>query len=78
MAVLKSMNYSMAMWSIDSNGTAGFQSYLNKIVSQARNGSIILIHFATFSPENIATLIDRLRNERHLEPVTISELYATS
>jgi peptidoglycan/xylan/chitin deacetylase (PgdA/CDA1 family) len=78
MAVLKSMGYSMAMWSIDSNGTSGFQSYLNKIVSQARNGSIILIHFATFTPDNIATLIDRLRNERHLEPVTISELYPPS
>ena len=77
MAVLKSMGYSMAMWSIDSNGTTGFDSYLNKVVSQARNGSIILIHFTTFSPANVATLIDRLRNERHLEPVTMSQLFAT-
>jgi hypothetical protein len=65
------------MWSIDSNGTAGFQSYVNKIVAQARNGSIILLHFATFSPDNLATLIDRLRNERHLEPVTVSQLFAS-
>ena len=78
MAVLRGLGYSMAMWSIDSNYTSGFQSMVDKAVSQARNGSIILLHFATFSPENVASLIDRLRDERNLEPVTVSQLFAAS
>jgi peptidoglycan/xylan/chitin deacetylase (PgdA/CDA1 family) len=77
MQVLNGLGDSMAMWGIDSNNTAGFASYLDKILGPAgaRNGSIILTHLATFSPQNIAALIDRLRQEKHLEPVTISELF---
>jgi peptidoglycan/xylan/chitin deacetylase (PgdA/CDA1 family) len=78
MRVATELGYSMVMWSIDSNYTAGFSSYADKIVSPsgAVNGSIVLVHFTTFSPANIASVIDRLRSERHLEPTSVSELFA--
>lgn len=77
MRVATEMGYSLAMWGIDSSYTDGFSSYVSKIVGPpgARNGTIVLLHFTTFSPANVATLIDRLRAERHLELRTVSELF---
>ena len=69
--------YSMAMWSIDSNGTAGHASFADKVVNTARNGSIGLFHFATFAEGNFAPMIDRLRNERKLEPTNITGLFGS-
>ena len=40
MNVIVPMGYSMAMWSIDSNGTTGNASYLAKIMANATNGTI--------------------------------------
>jgi peptidoglycan/xylan/chitin deacetylase (PgdA/CDA1 family) len=76
MNVLTSAGYSMAMWSIDSNGTAGNASYVARIMASATNGSIVLTHFSTFAEPNFPVLIDRLRNERHLEPTNITGLYS--
>jgi peptidoglycan/xylan/chitin deacetylase (PgdA/CDA1 family) len=76
MAVLKQLDYSMAMWTIDSNNTIGNMSYVSKIVSKAANGSIVLAHFTTLAVANFPVLVDRLRNERHLEPTNISGLFA--
>jgi peptidoglycan/xylan/chitin deacetylase (PgdA/CDA1 family) len=75
MNVVTSMGYSMAMWSIDSNGTAGNASFLARIVAAATSGSIVLTHFTTFAEPNFAVLIDRLRAERHLEPTNLSGLF---
>jgi peptidoglycan/xylan/chitin deacetylase (PgdA/CDA1 family) len=75
MSVIASMGYSMAMWSIDSNGTTGNASYLAKIMANATNGTIVLTHFTTLAEPNFAGLIDRLRNERHLEPTNITGLF---
>jgi hypothetical protein len=69
--------YSMAMWSIDSNYTAGNASLANKVVSTAQNGSIALFHFATFAEENFAPMLDRLRSERKLEPTNITGLFGS-
>src|SRR4029453_13957017 len=46
--VVQRLGYSMAMWSIDSNGTSGFTDYLNRLTAPSGpvgNGSIILLHF---------------------------------
>lgn len=44
-AVMAEIGYSMAMWPIDSNGTTGHDSSLNKTMGSARNGSVVLLHF---------------------------------
>jgi peptidoglycan/xylan/chitin deacetylase (PgdA/CDA1 family) len=75
-AVLTQLGLSMVMWTIDSNHTAGNASYLEKIVGSAANGSIVLTHFTTFAVGNFPVLIDRLRNERHLEPTNVGGLFA--
>jgi peptidoglycan/xylan/chitin deacetylase (PgdA/CDA1 family) len=67
--------YSMAMWTIDSNNTAGNASFADKVVNTAQNGSIALFHFATFSERNFAPMLDRLRTERKLEPTNITGLF---
>lgn len=69
--------YSMAMWTIDSNGTAGNESLADKVVSIAQNGSVGLFHFATFAEPNFAPMLDRLRNERKLEPTNITGLFGS-
>jgi peptidoglycan/xylan/chitin deacetylase (PgdA/CDA1 family) len=69
--------YSMAMWSIDSNGTAGHASLANKVMATAKNGSVALFHFATFPQGNFAPMIDRLRSERKLEPTNITGLFGS-
>ena len=75
--VVQRLGYSMAMWSIDSNGTSGFSDYLNRLTNSNAvvNGSIILLHFTTFSVSNVSALIDNL-NKRGFEMVTVSQLFA--
>ena len=75
--VTQRLGYSMTMWSIDSNGTSGFTDYLNRLTNSSivGNGSIILLHFTTFSVNNVAALIDNL-NKRGFEMVTVSQLFA--
>jgi hypothetical protein len=65
------------MWSIDSNGTSGFTDYQNRLTNSniVGNGSIILLHFTTFSVNNVSALIDNL-NKRGFEMVTVSQLFA--
>jgi hypothetical protein len=48
---------------------------MNKVMSNATNGTIVLIHFTEFTPDGISTLIDRLRNEKKLEPTSITGLF---
>ena len=69
--------YSMAMWTIDSNNTAGNQSLADKMVNTAQNGSIGLFHFATFGEQFFAPMIDRLRSQRKLEPTNITGLFGS-
>jgi len=69
--------YSMAMWTIDSNNTAGNQSLADKMVTSAQNGSIGLFHFATFGEQFFAPMLDRLRNDRKLEPTNITGLFGS-
>jgi peptidoglycan/xylan/chitin deacetylase (PgdA/CDA1 family) len=76
MAVLTDLGYSMVMWTIDSNNTGANNPFPFKIINNAANGSIVLLHFTTFPTANFPGLIDRLRNERHLEPTNISGLFA--
>jgi peptidoglycan/xylan/chitin deacetylase (PgdA/CDA1 family) len=75
MAVLTQLGYSMVMWTIDSNNTGANLPFPYKIVNNAANGSIVLLHFTTFPVANYPGLIDRLRNERHLEPTNVSGLF---
>jgi hypothetical protein len=76
MAVLRELGYSMVMWTIDSNNTGAKLPFPYKIIDQAANGSIVLLHFTTFPVANYPGMIDRLRNERHLEPTNVSGLFA--
>jgi peptidoglycan/xylan/chitin deacetylase (PgdA/CDA1 family) len=75
MNVVTSMGYVMAMWSIDANGVRGNAAFINKVLANATNGSIVLFHFTEFTPDGLATLIDRLRNEKKLEPTSITGLF---
>ena len=75
--VVQRLGYTMTMWSIDSNGTSGFTDYQNRLTNSSVvvNGSIILLHFTTFSVNNVSALIDNL-NKRGFEMVTVSQLFA--
>jgi peptidoglycan/xylan/chitin deacetylase (PgdA/CDA1 family) len=75
MKVITPLGYSMVMWSIDSNGTAGNASYTTKILANAHNGSIVLAHFTTYAVGNYPALIDGLR-ARKLEPTKLSGLFS--
>ena len=66
----------MAMWSIDSNGTTGNDSYLTKIMGSAHNGSVVLLHFQTFGLGPLGALLSRLPAERGLRPVTMTQFVA--
>jgi peptidoglycan/xylan/chitin deacetylase (PgdA/CDA1 family) len=76
MNVVRSFGYSMTMWTVDANGVKGNAAFINKVMSNASNGMIVLIHFTEFTPDGFPTLIDRLRNEKHLEPTSISGLFS--
>jgi peptidoglycan/xylan/chitin deacetylase (PgdA/CDA1 family) len=73
--VVTSLGYSMTMWTVDANGVKGDAAYLNKVMSNASNGTIVLIHFTEFTPNGISTLIDRLRDKK-LEPTSITGLFS--
>ena len=75
MNVITPLGYSMVMWSIDSNGTAGNASYTTKILANAHNGTIVLAHFTTYAVGNYPALIDGLR-ARKLEPTNVSGLFS--
>ncbi len=75
MNVITPLGYSMVMWSIDSNGTAGNASYTTKILANAHNGTIVLAHFTTYAVGNYPALIDGLR-DRKLEPTNVSGLFS--
>ena len=75
MNVIVPLGYSMVMWNIDSNNTAGNGSYTTKILANARNGSIVLAHFTTYAVGNYPSLIDGLR-ARKLEPTNVSGLFS--
>ena len=75
MNVVRSFGYSMTMWSVDCNGTKGNASVINKVMNNATNGMILLFHFTEFTPDGLATLIDRLRNEKKLEPTSVTGLF---
>jgi peptidoglycan/xylan/chitin deacetylase (PgdA/CDA1 family) len=76
MNVITKLGYSMAMWTVDANGAKGNTAVMNKVLSNAANGSIVLVHFTEFTPDGLPTLIDRLRNEKHLEPTSITGLFS--
>jgi peptidoglycan/xylan/chitin deacetylase (PgdA/CDA1 family) len=75
MNVLGQFGYSMAMWTVDANGTKGNAAFANKVTNNASNGMIVLIHFTEFSPDAFPGLIDRLRNDKKLEPTSITGLF---
>jgi peptidoglycan/xylan/chitin deacetylase (PgdA/CDA1 family) len=75
MNVVKSLGYSMTMWSMDANGNKDNPTFINKVLSGATNGSIVLFHFTEFTPAGLPTLIDRLRIEKHLEPTSVTGLF---
>jgi peptidoglycan/xylan/chitin deacetylase (PgdA/CDA1 family) len=75
MNVLGEFGYSMTMWTVDANGVKGNAAFTNKVMNNATNGMIVLIHFTEFTPDGFPTLIDRLRNEKHLEPTSVSGLF---
>jgi peptidoglycan/xylan/chitin deacetylase (PgdA/CDA1 family) len=76
MNVVTSLGYSMAMWTVDANGAKGNTAVMNKVLSNASNGTIVLLHFTEFTPDGLPTLIDRLRNEKKLEPTSVTGLFS--
>ena len=74
MNVVSSFGYSMTMWTVDANGVKGNATFMNKVMGNATNGMIVLIHFTEFTPDGFPTLIDRLRNNK-LEPTSITGLF---
>jgi hypothetical protein len=65
----------MTMWTVDANGVKGNAAFMNKIMANARNGTIVLIHFTEFTPDAFPMLIDRLRATR-LEPTNVTGLFS--
>jgi peptidoglycan/xylan/chitin deacetylase (PgdA/CDA1 family) len=74
MNVVTSLGYSMTMWTVDANGVKGNAAFINKVLNNASNGTIVLIHFTEFTPEGLPTLIDRLRDKK-LEPTSVTSLF---
>jgi len=75
MNVITSFGYSMTMWTVDANGVKGNPAFINKVMNNASNGMIVLIHFTEFTPDGFPTLIDRLRNDKKLEPTSVTGLF---
>jgi peptidoglycan/xylan/chitin deacetylase (PgdA/CDA1 family) len=73
--VVTGLGYSMTMWTVDANGVKGNTAFINKVANNASNGSIVLIHFTEFTPDGLPALIDRLRNEKKLEPTSVTSLF---
>jgi peptidoglycan/xylan/chitin deacetylase (PgdA/CDA1 family) len=76
MNVITSFGYSMTMWTVDANGVKGNAAFIAKAMANAVNGEIVLIHFTEFTPDGLPTLIDRLRNEKKLEPTSVTGLFS--
>lgn len=76
MNVIESFGYSMTMWTVDANRVKGNPAFINKVMAGAGNGTIVLVHFTEFTPAGFPTLIDRLRNERKLEPTSVTGLFS--
>ncbi len=76
MNVVTGLGYSMTMWTVDANGAKGNTAVMNKVLSNASNGTIVLLHFTEFTPDGLPTLIDRLRNEKKLEPTSVAGLFS--
>ena len=75
MNVVTSLGYSMTMWTVDANGVKGNAAFTNKVMSNASNGTIVLIHFTEFTPDGLPSLIDRLR-AKGLEPTSVTGLFS--
>jgi peptidoglycan/xylan/chitin deacetylase (PgdA/CDA1 family) len=75
MNVVTGLGYSMTMWTVDANGVKGNAAFVNKVVNNASNGTIVLIHFTEFTPDGFPTLIDRLRAKK-LEPTSVTGLFS--
>ena len=75
MNVLTNLGYSMTMWTVDANGAKGNAAFVNKVMNNASNGTIVLIHFTEFTPEGLPALIDRLRDKK-LEPTSVTGLFS--
>jgi len=75
MNVITPFGYSMTMWTVDANGVKGNPAFINKVMSGAGNGTIVLIHFTEFTPAGFPTLIDRLRNEKGLQPTNVTGMF---
>ena len=75
MNVITAFGYSMTMWTVDANGAKGNAAVTNKVLNNASNGTIVLIHFTEFTPDGLPTLIDRLRNDKKLEPTSVTGLF---
>jgi peptidoglycan/xylan/chitin deacetylase (PgdA/CDA1 family) len=75
--LVQRLGYSMTMWTNDSNGTAGFTDYQNRLLAPGvlSNGSIVLLHFTTFSVNNLSALMDNLI-KRGFALVTVSQLFS--
>ena len=76
MNVITAFGYSMTMWTVDANGAKGNAAFINKAMANAVNGKIVLVHFTEFTPDGFPTLIDRLRNEKKLEPTSVTGLFS--
>jgi peptidoglycan/xylan/chitin deacetylase (PgdA/CDA1 family) len=76
MKMVTGLGYSMTMWTVDANGVKGNPAFVNKVLNNASNGTIVLIHFTEFTPDGLPTLIDRLRNEKKLEPTSVTGLFS--
>lgn len=72
----KDLNYSMIQWNIDSLDLEGFnnQEIIDRVVSKADNGAIVLLHTNTQStPEVLPQIIEKLRKNGY-KFVKVSEL----
>jgi peptidoglycan/xylan/chitin deacetylase (PgdA/CDA1 family) len=75
LSVVNSMGLSMIMWSIETHGSGPVHgAYVSWILSHARPGSVVLMHFSQITPAEIGAVIDGLRREG-LEPTTVTSLY---
>jgi peptidoglycan/xylan/chitin deacetylase (PgdA/CDA1 family) len=75
MGIISTFGYSMTMWTVDANGVKGNAAFINKVMANAGNGEIVLIHFTEFTPDGFPTLIDKLRANK-LEPTSITGLFS--
>ena len=70
----------MTMWTVDANGVKGNAAFANKIMSNATNGTIVLIHFTEFTPDGVpdadrpAAQREEARTDQHHRPVHLSRL----